>query len=143
MRPMGDGDAGVGRSRDSRGNPGDHAEANPGSGQHGGLLPAAAEDVGVSPLEAHGAGMFAGAAHQQFVDLRLRQGMAVAALADVYFLTLRLGPSEHDRRYQGIIYQAIRPSNELPALEGHQSRVTGAGSYQVNNAAEGGGIAHQ
>ena len=95
---MGQGDAGIGRRRDGRGDARHDFKGDPGGREHLGLLAAPAEDEGIAALEAGHDAAAPGFFHDEGVDVVLGEGVVPAFFSDVDLLRGGCGVFEQGGR---------------------------------------------
>jgi hypothetical protein len=98
------------------------------------LLAATPEDEGIAALEPQHTLALAGEAHQQLVDVLLRQGVPAALLADVDHLGVAPHQFQHPRRDQAVVEHHIRLLHQAQGTEGQQVRITRPAADQVHLA---------
>src|SRR5690606_10695606 len=96
------------------------------------LLGATAEDERVAALEAHHTLVLPRQVHQQLVDLRLRQAVVAAGLADVMAAT-GAGQKRHQVvADQAVVDHRIGLLQQAPGAQGEQARIARTCSDQGN-----------
>jgi hypothetical protein len=95
---------------------------------------ATSEDERITSLQAHHAPPFAGMAHQQCVDLVLRQHMIGGLLADIHALGRGWREFENAWTDEVVIHHHIRPGDQHRAAQRQQLWITRAGTDQIDAA---------
>ena len=129
---MGQGNARVGRGRDSAADARHFLKGHARGQQFLGFFAAAPENVGVAALEpGHHVALF-GLAHQQGVDLVLGQGVVARHLAHVDQFGVGPGVPQQAVVGQGVVNHHVRRGQGVPGLEGQQARIAGACSQKID-----------
>ncbi len=90
------------------------------------FLAGAAEDERIAGLQPHDAAAGRGFAHEDGVDLVLRDGMAAFALADMDALRVAAAHGDHALRHQRVVHDDVGLQQD--ALGAQRQEVGGAGS---------------
>gem|GEM_PF-3377343 len=128
-------DTGIGRAARRRRDAGHHLEGDALGGERVDLLAAAPEDERVAALQAHHALAFAREAHQQVIDVLLRQRVLRALLAGVDALGLQAHQVEDRLRHQAVVHHHVGLLHEAQRAEGEQVRIARTGADQRHLAA--------
>ena len=99
------------------------------------LFPAASEDKRIAALQTDDALAFTGEAHQQVIEVFLREDMRGARLARVNALGVKAHQVEHGLRHQAVIHNDIGLLHEAQCSEREQIRIARSGADKVDLAA--------
>ena len=112
-------------------------ERNPGRGEFLGLLAATSEQRRVAAREPHDCFALRGLLAHQPADGLPRHAASAGLFPGVEQMRVRLGEIQDADVDEGVMDDHVRVFQATPALEGQQSRVAGAGAYQIDFARRG------
>lgn len=139
---VGDGDACVGRARDTGGDAGDDLEGNGSGGEFGSLFASASEDEGVASFETGDDFAFLRFLDTELVDFALRDGVVGGAFSGIDELAVGAGDFEKLGRGEGVVDEDVGHFDAVTAFDGEEAGVSGAGSDEVADAIFFSEVAH-
>ncbi|CAB4605069.1 unannotated protein [freshwater metagenome] len=130
--PQGDGNPGIGRHGDRRGDPRDHLVRETRRFEGGRFLAAAGEDERIAALETDDVQPGSSPFDEKFVDVVLRHHRPARALGDTDPLGSLRRQFEEGTHRQPVVDDHIGGGEHLGTPKGQQSRVAGPGANQID-----------